>query len=154
MLTFAFKFEMGEHIKKLKYISHRKLIDPMYLLVKMISVLFFGVGWLTNRANMRSPLVLIEAGIKGWETLFFSELLHSSPEYFGSERVRTSSIDKVQPYLQQFYLAIKTSKPTHFFSIQTSDTTWSQMSRLKPLGLPRRQVLKMESKSWSRAILC
>ena len=96
MLTFAFKFEMGEHIKKLKYISHRKLIDPMYLLVKMISVLFFGVGWLTNRANMRSPLVLIEAGIKGWETLFFSELLHSSPEYFGSERVRTSSIDKVQ----------------------------------------------------------
>ena len=59
-------------------------------------------------------IVLIEAGVKGWESVFFSEFFRSAQFTFGETMVHKSRINNSQKYLKESFRNLRLISPTHF----------------------------------------
>lgn len=72
-------------------------------------------GIFTFRRNTFSKSkVLLEAGIRGWESVFFIELRDSLIDYLAEGNVVCSRIDKSKSYLRQAIYGLRHEKPTHY----------------------------------------
>jgi len=58
--------------------------------------------------------IIIEAGIKGWESIEFKELQQSAIEYLSEGQVVRLEINKDNSYIKQVLSSIKRNRPTHF----------------------------------------
>lgn len=58
--------------------------------------------------------IIIEAGIKGWESIEFKELQQSAIEYLSEGQVVRLEIDKDTSYIRQVLASIKRNRPSHF----------------------------------------
>lgn len=58
--------------------------------------------------------IIIEAGIKGWESIEFKELQQSAIEYLSERQVVRLEINKDNSYIKQVLSALKRNRPSHF----------------------------------------
>lgn len=58
--------------------------------------------------------LVIEAGIVGWASVFYSELRDSAREYLPFRCVISSVIDRDDSYLKQAFTKLRAEKPTHY----------------------------------------
>jgi hypothetical protein len=58
--------------------------------------------------------IIIEAGIKGWESIEFKELQQSAIEYLSEGQVVRLEINKDNSYIKQVLASIKKNRPSHF----------------------------------------
>lgn len=67
------------------------------------------------RSRKENPSkIIIEAGIKGWESIEFKELQQSAVEYLSERQVVRLEINKDFSYIKQVLTEIKRSGPSHF----------------------------------------
>jgi len=67
-----------------------------------------------GKSTRRPPLLVIEAGIIGWTSLFYSELYDSARDYLAPGRVIISTIDRSKNYSKQSLKFLLQERPTHF----------------------------------------
>lgn len=67
-----------------------------------------------RRSFINSPVLLISAGIKGWESIEFKELLNSANEYIGSNgKVIQHKVGSPEKYLNELRQEIISNKVSH-----------------------------------------
>lgn len=82
------------------------------ILVRQIGFVLSGPNSYANKS--RETKILVESGILGWESVFYSELLMSLQEYIDHESIAISVIDRNKNYLRQVRNRLKMEKLTHY----------------------------------------
>lgn len=92
----------------------RVFFIPFYL-HKLLLVLFRLVSpRKRRRAFVNTPVLMISAGVKGWESIEFKELLISAQEYLGTvDRVIQHKVTSPQTYLEELKQLITRNHVTH-----------------------------------------
>jgi hypothetical protein len=73
------------------------------------------IGLVSAKRNFRTdPRVLIEAGERGWDSIFFEELEDSLIQYLPDAEVERSVIKRDKGYVMQSLINLWRVKPTHF----------------------------------------
>lgn len=67
-----------------------------------------------NELNSRPVVLVIAAGLKGWESIEFKELFQSATEYLGKSAVRRQIVSPDSSFLKQFLDLLKGDAPSHF----------------------------------------
>jgi hypothetical protein len=101
-----------------------QLFKQRILIVKTYGCMIIGItlrriGSLFSRRNLpnqedKKVRILLEAGMVGWESVFYSELMDSLQDYVGEDCIETSKIDRDQAYLPQVISKLVSVRPTHF----------------------------------------
>jgi hypothetical protein len=88
-----------------------------FLIAHGILAHFLGqfLGAILKKPTLRcDSKVLIEAGQRGWDSVFFTELEFSLTEYLAAKNVERSVIEGDKSYLIQSITHLRTSRPSHF----------------------------------------
>lgn len=87
-----------------------------YLLAKGILLVLSIVHWASGARRPRSAnsILCIEAGVRGWESIEFKELLQSAGEYMQPDNVRQLVIQPDKSYVKQVARALSAQQITHY----------------------------------------
>jgi hypothetical protein len=99
-------------------VKDKILIAKTYLMLTA-GIFFSHIGRLLSYLNNadfknKETKVLIEAGIVGWDSVFYSEFKDSLKDYINPDFVKVSQIDRSEHYLRQVVRNLNFEKPTHF----------------------------------------
>lgn len=108
-----------------------------YVLAR-ITIVFVRMGGLlsTRQRQKAGPRLLLESGLRGWESIFMHEVRQSAQEYLENEGVVLySSISREKPYLPQVSLALRSQHPTHMFFDPRTLNSRLVLSTFQAMGL-------------------
>lgn len=110
--------EFEERVKPSGSLFRRVVVSrsllPLYWAMKIIALPIFLVSKVRRRKPPYTKL-LLQAGMRGWDSIFFQEVLESAQEFFGTDRVAVSSIDRRKSFLAQLWSSITRHQVTHIF---------------------------------------
>ena len=104
--------------------QHLLLLARQYLIAKTYAFMLIGtlvrqIGYMFSGRygypkKSKETKILVESGVLGWESVFYSELQMSLQEYIDHESIEISAIDRNENYLRQVRKKFKAEKPTHY----------------------------------------
>lgn len=99
---------------------------PIYWLIRILFFPFYIVFSYKYRINKKANTVLVlEAGVIGWESIEFKELYQTASEFLGRDSVVKVAINKELDYVRQVKSIIYQFKPTHYFyDPRTGSQNW------------------------------
>jgi hypothetical protein len=110
---------------------YRDVLLPRYVFIPflisriILEILNIFTFYRFRRSPASSPLLCLEAGIKGWDLIEYKEVLASAEEYLGKANVRKIVIDRSLPYVEQVRQAVCEHRPTHYvYDSRTGREKW------------------------------
>lgn len=110
----------------IKWVLPRLFFIPYYLHWIVLQIVSFVTFRKTYTSNLKAePKLLISAGVKGWESIEFKELLRSASEYLGERnKVIQHKLKDNKHYISDIKKLISEHAITHFFyDPRTGDQT-------------------------------
>ncbi|TGK51926.1 glycosyltransferase family 1 protein [Leptospira kanakyensis] len=99
---------------------------PIYWLVKLFFLPYYAVFCFKYKKNRKEKSVLVlEAGVTGWQSIEFKELYQTASEFLGKDSVVKVEISKDLDYVSQIKSTILEHRPTHYFyDPRTGSQSW------------------------------
>lgn len=91
-----------------------RLFFPAFWTFCVLTLPIFFVGVLLRKPS-RSTMLAIQAGERGWDSIFFQEVIGSAREYLNDHRVFPMVVDRNKSYIRQLVSSTRDTRPTHFF---------------------------------------